>query len=350
MDYQIVYEDNVDVDGVLRARQITVQSSNEIGDGSIAAQSMITNEITANTIVSSGAISGQQFATTGNTAASGEVKATTITATDTISGTNVVATTLKADIIDVNTGTTTQINAPKLPTTLSTNIMSGKYIPVADTNGVVALLQAPSLSEQYLGSDGTGAMLWKAVSVTGTLNNWAILNEQYINGNGSTYYDGTIIRSASSISQSSASYIRVFTAITESTTGSVITGKTSVSFTNASPNSVCYTDFTLASGKYLFIGSFPSGTAPGANNNAYIKHYINIESANSSFTSVQGTQEMATATTRTLINNMVTLSISTKLLVKHYTTFTTSGNITAHLGVASGSGTPFYGTLLIVKL
>lgn len=364
MDYQTIYKDNVNVDGIFKTQQINVATNGGQGNGSISGQSLtITNGITSSTVAASGAVSGSSFATTGNTAVSGEIKATTITASGIVSGSTVNATTVngttinattltaptvKADVIGVDTGSTTLINAPKIPTSLSIGITSGAYVPVTDTNGVMKLLQAPSTAGQYLSSDGTGAVVWQNIS--GTINNWAILNEQYTNGNNATYYDGTLIQVANNIAITPTSYTRVFTSITESVAGSIITGKTSVSYTNASPNSICYTDFTLGPGKYLFIGSFPSGTTPGILNSAYVKHYAKVESADGSFATVQGTQELATAVTRTLINTMVTLTTSTKMYIKHYTSFVTLGGITAHLGTPSGSGTPFYGTLLIIKI
>jgi hypothetical protein len=428
MDFQIVYDDNIDINGVIRAKQLILQSSPGNGNGSIMTSGTVSGTditasgvlsgasvnstgtvsgtdvtatgvlsgasvnstgtvsgtditasgtVTGGTVTSTGAVSGTNITASGTLSgatiissgamsgtditASSTVTGATITSTGAVSGTNITASstltgaTVKADIIAVNNGTTTLINAPRLPTSLSTGVTSGKYLQVADASGIIKLLQAPVSSSQYLGSNGTD-LLWKTQSsISGTLNNWAILNEQYVSGNNPTHYNESIKLANSIAANGNQTYTRVFTNISESSSGSVITAKTGTSYTNAFPqilsSGTCYYDFTLGAGKYLFIGSFPASLA-GASSTNNLRHYIRLESVDSTCPAIaiQGTHEVATLTvTRSTMSSINTFSSNVQLALKHYVSRTGS-NGTTNLGVPAATSTPFYGTLLIIKL
>jgi len=239
---------------------------------------------------------------------------------------------------------------------LSTGITSGIYLPVADSTGIIKLLQASATANQVLTSDGTN-VLWGSFSGIGALYPSAVLTEEYNSGNNGTYYTTTpsIVTMQLASNASSAlilnPYQRVFTQLDESLPGSVVTATSGIAYTNA-VGGQCFFNFTLGTGKYLILGSYPANLSLGTSSTTYVRHFANLELNTGGTPLIYGTHETSASTGRSVINGIITLVAPTTLRIRHY--IIAGGNVSSarliYFGFNVNTTNCVYGTMTIFKI
>jgi hypothetical protein len=399
MNFESVFEDNVQIVGVLLANQLISGTSGDGGAGTISA----TGEISGGSLNISGSsslknttvdgsldVSGSTSINTLNTQGQATLNSANVTNNQTVGGTlGVTGTTTLTNLsvsgnetvggtLDVTgtttltnlsvsgnetvggtlavtgattlsntlavTGTTTLSSTLKIPTTEPTN---PQYIALATSAGLMGLLGVGSTG-QVIGYDGTN-IGW--VNQTGggggglSIGNWAVLQEQFINANPPLHYTTTspfINLAGGNTSLGNGNYNRIFTTIKTSSTSPLQTPLSTRQYTYGNQTVQCLHNFTLLGGTYIVMGSFPAGI-PNSGNSSVGSHLANLETAGGTIIS-RGTSEYTKTTSRSIISDIITLTNTTTLLIKHYISSCTN------LGFPTGIGTETYGTLMIIRV